>query len=77
MFAGGQLAALDEFKREFGVVQVDGKYIVPARYLSAWASIGPACDLVAALIAAPLLEQYVRKPQVLVVASTSTVGVLL
>ncbi|KAK9482022.1 hypothetical protein V1527DRAFT_455431 [Lipomyces starkeyi] len=75
--AGGQLVALDEFKRQFGVVQADGTFIVPARYLSAWASIGPACDLVAALIAAPLLEQYGRKPQVLVVAIISTVGVLL
>jgi len=75
--AGGQLAALPEFKRQFGVIQSDGTYLVPARYLSAWAAIGPACDIVAAFIAAPLLEKYGRKPQILVASVITTVGVLL
>ncbi|KAJ8098153.1 hexose transporter [Lipomyces tetrasporus] len=43
------LRNLDEFKRQFGVVQADGTFIVP----------------------------YGRRPQILVVAITSTVGVLL
>lgn len=75
--AGGQLAALPKFKEQFGVIQSDGSYIVPARYLSAWASIGPACDIVAALIAVPFLEKYGRKPQIMVAAVISTVGILL
>ena len=75
--AGGQLAALPKFKEEFGVVGPHGSYIVPARYLSAWASIGPACDIVAALIAVPFLEKYGRKPQILVASVLSAVGVLL
>lgn len=75
--AGGQLAALPKFKEQFGMIQPDGSYIVPARYLSAWASIGPACDIVAALIAIPFLEKYGRKPQILVASIISTVGVLL
>lgn len=75
--AGGQLAALPKFQEQFGVQQQDGSWIVPARYLSAWASIGPACDIVAALIASPFLEKYGRKPQILVAATLSTVGILL
>ncbi|KAK2767672.1 hypothetical protein FQN54_003830 [Arachnomyces sp. PD_36] len=75
--AGGQLAALPKFKEEFGILQPHGSYIVPARYLSAWASIGPACDIIAALIAVPFLEKYGRKPQILVASILSIVGILL
>jgi MFS family permease len=74
---GGQLAALSTFQKQFGILQSDGSYLVPARYLSAWASIGPACDNVAAWLAAPLLEKYGRKPQILVAAFISTGGILL
>lgn len=74
---GGQLASLSEFQREFGYEQANGEYIIPARYLSAWAAIGPACDIIAAAIAAPLLEKYGRKPQILVAAIISAVGVVL
>jgi len=75
--AGGQLAALPAFQEQFGVLQPDGSWLVPAKYLSAWASIGPACDIVAALIAAPFLEKYGRKPQIFVASIISVVGVLL
>ncbi|KAK5073941.1 hypothetical protein LTR64_006919 [Lithohypha guttulata] len=74
---GGQLASLPEFQRKFGYEQANGDWIIPARYLSAWAAIGPACDIIAAAIAAPLLEKYGRKPQILFAAVVSTVGVLL
>ncbi|OJD11867.1 hypothetical protein AJ78_07454 [Emergomyces pasteurianus Ep9510] len=75
--AGGQLAALPEFKKQFGVQYSDGSWIVSAKYLSAWAAIGPACDIVAVIIAAPYFEKYGRKPPILAAAVISTVGVLL
>lgn len=75
--SGGQLAALPEFKKQFGVLQSDGTWLLPARYLSAWQSIGPGCEVVAALIAAPFLEKYGRKPQILISSLISAAGVLL
>ncbi|SPO05070.1 related to MFS alpha-glucoside transporter [Cephalotrichum gorgonifer] len=75
--AGGQLAALPEFRKQFGVLQDDGTWLLPARYLSAWQSIGPACEIVAAIIAAPFLEKYGRKPQILVASVLSAAGVAL
>ncbi|KAL2862435.1 putative MFS alpha-glucoside transporter [Aspergillus lucknowensis] len=75
--AGGQLAALPEFQAQFGHLQPDGSHILPARYLSAWSSIAPACEIVATFIFAPLLERYGRKPGILVGAVISVVGVLL
>jgi hypothetical protein len=74
---GGQLAALSTFQKQFGILQSDGSYLVRARYLSAWALIGPACDIVAAWLAAPLLEKCGRNPQILVAAFISTGGILL
>ncbi|WVF71058.1 hypothetical protein IAT40_005855 [Kwoniella sp. CBS 6097] len=55
--AGGQLAALPEFQKQFGVPDGSGGYFIPVHYLSAWSAIGPACDLVAAVVAAPFLEK--------------------
>ena len=75
--AGGQLAALPEFQKQFGVLQRDGTWLIPAKYVAAWQSIGPACDVVAALIAVPFLEKYGRKPPILVAAILSSVGVVL
>ena len=75
--AGGQLASLPEFREVFGVLQPDGSYLLPAHILSAWQSIGPACDVVAALIAAPFLEKYGRKPQIAFASVLSAAGVVL
>lgn len=75
--AGGQLASLPDFRKQFGVLQDDGTWLLPARYLSAWQSIGPACEVVSAIIAAPFLEKYGRKPQIFVSSLISVVGVLL
>lgn len=75
--AGGQLASLPEFRKQFGVLQADGTWLLPARYLSAWQSVGPACEIVAALIAAPFLEKYGRKPQILIGSIISAAGVVL
>lgn len=75
--AGGQLAALPEFRAKFGRLQDDGSYLLPAYYLSAWNSIAPACEVVATFIFAPLLEKYGRKWGILVAAAISTAGVLL
>ena len=75
--AGGQLASLPEFRKQFGVHQADDSYLLPVHILSAWQSIGPACDIVAALIAAPFLEKYGRKPQIAVASVLSVAGVLL
>lgn len=75
--AGGQLASLPEFRQQFGVMQDDGSWLLPAHYLAAWASVGLACDIVAALLAAPLLEKYGRKHQIIVASIISVVGVLL
>ena len=74
---GGQLAALTSFQKFFGVQLADGTWIAPARYLSAWGSVSLACHIVAAWLAAPLLEKYGRKPLILFVAVESTVGILL
>lgn len=74
---GGQLASLPEFKRQFGVQLDDGSYIVPAKYLSAWASIGLATDLVTAIVIAPMLEKWGRKPLISAACIISTVGVIL
>lgn len=75
--AGGQLAALPEFQRRFGYLQTDGSFLIPAHYLSAWSSIAPACEIVATLIFAPLLERFGRKPGILVASLISTAGVIL
>ena len=75
--AGGQLAALPAFAAKFGIVQPDGSYLIPARYLSAWSSIAPACEIVATFIFAPMLERFGRKPGILAAALISTVGILL
>ncbi|CAH0027105.1 unnamed protein product [Clonostachys rhizophaga] len=75
--AGGQLAALPEFRKQFGVRQEDGSMLLPAHYLAAWAAVGLACDIVAALISAPFLEKYGRKYQIIIASVISVVGVLL
>lgn len=74
---GGQLAALTEFQRKFGIQLPDGSYVAPAKYLSAWGSIGLGCDVVAAWLAAPLLEKFGRKPLILFAAIVSTAAILL
>lgn len=75
--AGGQLAALPVFREKFGIPQPDGSYLVPARYLSAWSSIAPACEIVATIIFAPMLDKFGRKPGILAACAISTAGVLL
>jgi MFS family permease len=75
--AGGQLAALPEFQKQFGRLQPDGSHIIPAHYLSAWNSIAPACEIASTFIYAPLLEKYGRKPGILVASAISVAGVLL
>jgi hypothetical protein len=75
--AGGQLAALPEFREKFGILQADGSYLIPAHYLSAWNSIAPATEIVATFIFAPLLERYGRKWGVLVASILSVVGIIL
>ncbi|KAL2821681.1 putative MFS transporter [Aspergillus granulosus] len=75
--AGGQLAALPEFQKQFGRLQPDGSHIIPAHYLSAWNSIAPACEIVSTFIFAPLLEMYGRKPGIFVASAISVAGVLL
>jgi MFS family permease len=75
--AGGQLAALPEFKKQFGSRQPDGSYIIPARSLSAWNSIAPACEILCTFIYAPLLEKYGRRPGILVASAISAGGILL
>jgi hypothetical protein len=75
--SGGQLASLPVFAKKFGKLQSDGSYIVPAHILSAWQAIGPACDIIAALISAPFLEKYGRKPQIAVASILSVGGILL
>ncbi|KAL4983041.1 putative MFS transporter [Aspergillus falconensis] len=75
--AGGQLAALPEFQKQFGRLQPDGSHIIPAHYLSAWNSIAPACEIASTFIYAPLLEKHGRKPGILVASAISVAGVLL
>lgn len=75
--AGGQLAALAEFKAKFGIPQPDGSYLLPAHYLSAWNSIAPATEIVATLIFAPLLERFGRKWGVLAASLISVAGIIL
>ncbi|KAL4954557.1 general substrate transporter [Aspergillus filifer] len=75
--AGGQLAALPAFKIQFGILQPSGAYLIPARYISAWNSIAPACEVVSTFAVAPALEKFGRKPGILVAAVISIVGVLL
>lgn len=74
---GSQLAALTQFQKFFGVQLSDGSYIVPAKYLSAWGSIGLGCDVIASWLAAPILEKYGRKPLILFAAGVSTVAIVL
>ncbi|KAL4888092.1 general substrate transporter [Aspergillus ambiguus] len=75
--AGGQLAALPAFRKQFGVLQPSGGYLIPARYLSAWSSIAPACEIVATFLVVPSLEKFGRKPGILVAMMISVAGVLL
>uniref|UniRef100_A0A060T130 ARAD1C20878p n=1 Tax=Blastobotrys adeninivorans TaxID=409370 RepID=A0A060T130_BLAAD len=73
---GGQLLPMPFFKQQFGILK-NGDYIIPARYSSAWQAIGPACDLVAAIICHPLLDKYGRKPLIIVGALLSVAGICL
>ncbi|RDL40567.1 Uncharacterized protein BP5553_00546 [Venustampulla echinocandica] len=75
--AGGQLAALPAFREKFGILQSDGNHLIPARYLSAWNSIAPACEIAATFIFVPMLEKYGRKPGILAASFISVAGVLL
>ncbi|KAL4887771.1 hypothetical protein BDV59DRAFT_206649 [Aspergillus ambiguus] len=77
LVANGQLAVLPEFKKQFGYLQPNSDYLLPARYLSAWSSIAPATEVVAALLWAPLLEKYGRKPGICFAAVVSVAGVVL
>src|ERR1700709_1588261 len=74
---GGQLTALTEFQKKFGIQLADGSWVAPAKYLSAWGSIGLGCDVVAAWLAGPFLENFGRKPLILFSAIISTAAVLL
>ncbi|KAF7593924.1 hypothetical protein BBP40_010626 [Aspergillus hancockii] len=75
--AGGQLAALPEFQKQFGNLQPDGSHLIPAHYISAWNAITPACEIVSTFISAPLLERFGRKPGILVASLISAGGVVL
>lgn len=75
--AGGQLAALPQFQKKFGNLEVAGSHLIPLRHLSAWSSITPACEIITAFIFAPLLEKFGRKPGILVAAFISAGGILL
>ncbi|KAL2832184.1 general substrate transporter [Aspergillus cavernicola] len=75
--AGGQLAALPAFRQQFGILESSGDYLIPARYLSAWSSIAPACEVVSTFVVVPLLEKFGRKPGILVAMMLSVAGVLL
>ena len=75
--AGGQLPSLPAFQKQFGVLQPSGDYLIPARYLSAWSSIAPACEIVATFVVVPSLERFGRKPGILVAMMISVAGVLL
>ncbi|KAA8908300.1 hypothetical protein TRICI_004786 [Trichomonascus ciferrii] len=73
---GGQLLPMEHFKEQFGEL-LDGEYVIPSNYASAWSSIGLAFDLVAALFTHPLMDKYGRKPLIFVASIISIVGVLL
>jgi len=75
--AGNQLAALPVFQKQFGVLQADGSYLVPAEYLSAWNAIAPACEIATTFLFNPVLERYGRKPGILVASVISIAGILL
>jgi MFS family permease len=75
--AGGQLAALPGFREKFGMLQPDGSYLIPARYLSAWNSIAPASEIATAFILPPLLERSGRKWGIMAASLISAIGVLL
>lgn len=77
LVANGQLAALPEFQKQFGKLQSNGSYLLPAHYLSAFSSLAPATEVVSTLLWAPLLEKFGRKPGILVAALVSTAGVIL
>lgn len=74
---GGQLAALTEVQKFFGVQLSDGTWIVPATVLSAWGAIGLGCHVITAWFAAPLFEKFGRKPLIIVAAVISTAAILL
>ncbi|KAJ5210095.1 hypothetical protein N7472_000234 [Penicillium cf. griseofulvum] len=75
--AGGQLVALPAFKKQFGILEPSGNYLIPAYYISAWSSIAPACEIIATILFVPLLDKFGRKPGILVAAMISVAGVLL
>ncbi|CAI7673835.1 unnamed protein product [Penicillium pancosmium] len=75
--AGGQLAALPAFQKQFGLIQPTGGYLIPAHYLAAWNSIAPACEVASTFVFAPLLEKYGRRPGILVAVMISIAGVIL
>lgn len=75
--AGGQLAALPAFQKQFGILEPSGNYLIPAHYLSAWSSIAPACEIVATFVVVPSLEKFGRKPGILVAMMISVAGILL
>ncbi|KAH7117296.1 general substrate transporter [Dactylonectria macrodidyma] len=75
--AGSQLGALPAFQEKFGVLQLDGSHLIPARHLSAWNCIAPAAEIVSTFVFAPLLDKFGRKWGILAASLISTVGILL
>ena len=75
--AGSQLASSPAFQKQFGILEPSGNYLIPAHYISAWSSIAPACEIVATLFVVPSLENFGRKPGILVASIISVAGVLL
>ncbi|KAJ6190384.1 hypothetical protein N7519_000405 [Penicillium mononematosum] len=75
--AGSQLVSLPAFRKQFGILEPTGNYLIPAYYISAWSSIAPACEIVATFIVVPSLEKFGRKPGIMVATMISVAGVLL
>jgi MFS family permease len=74
---GGQILALDAFQKQYGIPYAGAQrgYLVPASWQSYWAAASQAGDFLGAICASYLLEKIGRKPNVLISAILTSVGV--
>jgi MFS family permease len=74
---GSQILAVDAFKKQYGIPYsgTDSGYLVPASWQSYWAAASQAGDFFGAICASYLLEKIGRKPNVLISAILTSIGI--
>ncbi|KAK5047094.1 hypothetical protein LTR84_007037 [Exophiala bonariae] len=70
----GNLAALDQFKYDYGVLH-GKKWIIPSKWLGGWNATGPLGTMLGAIISGACLDRYGRRINLAAGSLTTAVGV--